>query len=128
MYGEFEVFEETGVRSKMKRFDVKSHVWIDGDLLGLSRHAVEEMQGIAYVQVDKGEYEKGDVCGTVESVKACEDILAPCRLRVVEVNPLIVRAPDTLNERDEWIARVEVLGDDSSLVSKSEYMRSLEGK
>lgn len=124
MCSEFEIF--TGAREEMKRFDIESHVWIEEGVLGLSRHAIEKMEGIAYVQVDGGEYQRGEVFGTVESVKACEDLKSPCHMRVGESNPMIVRAPEVLNERDEWICRVEVMGDDEGMMSEEEYMKSLE--
>jgi len=55
--------------------------------------------------------------GEVESVKAVSDVIAPLSGEIIEVNPKVVEAPETVNEDpygDGWLIRIK-LGDPSEV-------------
>jgi glycine cleavage system H protein len=95
----------------------KDHEWarVDGKLatIGITKFAVESLGDITQVDLPKeGEtFKKGDVIGTVESVKAVSDIYAPVGGKVVKVNTPLADTPEYVNDDcyDEgWMAQIEV--------------------
>ena len=95
----------------------RSHEWvrIDDDVavIGISDHAQSELGDIVYVELPDvdGELSAGDVCGTIESVKAASDMYTPVSGTVIEVNEALDDAPETLNSSpyDEgWILKIQI--------------------
>ena len=115
----------------MKYF-TKTHEWVEkvGDVyrVGISDHAQAEMNDVVFVEpIEPGsEIKKGERLGSIESVKAAEDILAPVDLKVVKFNEALNDEPDLLNraaETDGWIVEVEVLDENqiNELMNEEEY-------
>ncbi len=82
----------------------KSHEWVrpaaDGTaLVGISDYAQAALGDITYVQLPKpgATLAAGAVFGVVESVKAASDLYAPVAGTVLEVNPALNSAPETVN-------------------------------
>jgi glycine cleavage system H protein len=95
----------------------KDHEWarIEGPLatIGISKFAVEHLGDITQVELPKegDQVKRGEVMGTVESVKAVSDIFAPLTGRVVKVNDPLADSPEYVNEDpyDEgWIVQIEL--------------------
>ncbi len=90
--------------SAAQRVFAKSHEWIlveDGKgTVGVSNHAQESLGDIVYVEVaDKGaELTRGDIVGTVESVKAASDIYTPVSGTVIEKNAELDKNPHLVNK------------------------------
>jgi glycine cleavage system H protein len=93
------------------------HEWArtDGKIatIGITQFAVEQLGDITQVDLPReGEHiKKGDVFGTVESVKAVSDLFAPVSGKVLKVNSPVSDSPETINEDcyDEgWLIQVEV--------------------
>ncbi|MGD9497624.1 MAG: glycine cleavage system protein GcvH [Armatimonadota bacterium] len=130
------------MRSGNLLFD-ESHMWVrleddDTAVMGLSDYAQDMMGEIIFVELPEegAAIIRGDACGTVESVKSVEDLLAPASGEVVRVNEDVLDAPETINEDpygDGWLIEVK-LEDKSeleSLMTESEYesfLDSLEGE
>jgi glycine cleavage system H protein len=85
----------------------EDHEWVllevsDGmAMIGITDHAQDQLGDIVYLGEfpDIGEeFERGDVIGVIESVKATSDIYAPLTGTVVEINAELVDGPETLNE------------------------------
>jgi len=83
----------------------KSHEWLrpaaDGTaLVGITDFAQAALGDITYVQLPKPGtvLAAGQVFGVVESVKAASDLYAPVAGTVVEVNPALTAAPETVNQ------------------------------
>lgn len=83
----------------------KSHEWVrlaaDGTaLVGISDYAQAALGDITYVQLPKpgATLAAGAVFGVVESVKAASDLYLPVAGTVVEVNPALTSAPETVNQ------------------------------
>ena len=95
----------------------QDHEWakVDGNVatVGITQFAVESLGDITQVDLpNEGEtVTKGEVFGTVESVKAVSDLFAPVSGKVLKVNTPLRDSPETLNEDcyDEgWMIQVEM--------------------
>jgi glycine cleavage system H protein len=83
---------------------VKSHEWVkklpDGSvLIGITDYAQGSLGDLVFVEVPKTgrKLAAGEACAVVESVKAASDVYAPIAGEVVDANPKLVDAPETLN-------------------------------
>ncbi len=83
----------------------KSHEWAkkqpDGTvLIGITDHAQAALGDLVFVEVPKlgRKIKAGEACAVVESVKAASDVYAPVSGEVVEANPDLANAPETLNQ------------------------------
>lgn len=82
----------------------KDHEWakVEGNRarVGITDHAQGELTDVVYVEmpaVGKA-VKKGEVLGTVESVKAVSEIYAPVSGKVAEVNKGLDDAPESVNK------------------------------
>ena len=94
----------------------KSHEYIKQDVstfhLGISNHAQGELGDITFVELPEvgTQFAAGDVCCTVESVKAVAEIYAPVGFKVVAVNEALEETPELINESSEgngWLISIE---------------------
>jgi glycine cleavage system H protein len=82
----------------------KNHEWarVEGDFafIGITDFAQHSLGDIVFVELPEldTEFEKGDSFGTVESVKAAEDIYIPLSGTVVEINEEISDDPALVNK------------------------------
>jgi glycine cleavage system H protein len=96
----------------------KSHEWVrpaaDGTaLVGITDYAQGSLGDITYVQLPKpgAILAAGQVFGVVESVKAASDLYAPVAGTVLEVNPALVSAPETVNQspyESGWMLKLKL--------------------
>ena len=89
----------------MRRYS-RQHVWLEDGQLGLTQYAIDQMDGVVLIAMERGSYNMGDCIGVVESRKAAEEVSAPCTLRVVEVNSEAEQRPERV-DGDTWLCRVE---------------------
>jgi glycine cleavage system H protein len=113
------------------------HDWarVDGGeaTLGITWFAQDALgELVHYEPPDEGStISKNESYGEVESVKAVSDLVAPLSGEVVEVNPKVVDAPETVNDDpygDGWLVRIR-LSDPSetdSLLDAGAYRALLE--
>ena len=108
----------------MKYF-TKSHEWLDLDgaiaTIGISNHAQELLGDVVFVETPEvgAQLSAGEVCGSIESVKAASDIYAPVSGAVTEINPQLVDRPEIVNEAAEsngWLFKLSL--DDSEQLSQ----------
>jgi len=83
----------------------KSHEWAkkqsDGTVvIGITDHAQSALGDLVFVEVPKAgrKVNAGEACAVVESVKAASDVYAPISGEVLEGNPALAGAPETLNQ------------------------------
>ena len=82
----------------------KTHEWVrvepDGLVVGITDHAQEELSDVVYVEPPAldAEFEAGQACAVVESVKAASDIYAPVAGEVIAVNEELANTPELLNQ------------------------------
>jgi glycine cleavage system H protein len=95
----------------------KDHEWarVEGPAatIGITKFAVDQLGDITMVELPKEgtTFKRGEVIGTVESVKAVSDIYAPLSGKVAKVNDVLENSPEYLNQDpyDEgWMIQVEV--------------------
>ncbi len=95
----------------------KDHEWVelDGDVatVGISKYAADQLGDVVFVETPEvgKKVQKGESLAVVESVKAASDVYAPISGEVVEANPDITGAPETVNADPEggaWFARLKV--------------------
>ncbi len=82
----------------------EDHEWIavDGEVavVGITDFAQQELGDIVYVELPASgqQVKAGDVLGTIESVKAVSEILAPVAGTVVDSNQELDAKPEAVNE------------------------------
>jgi glycine cleavage system H protein len=108
------------------------HDWarIDGDeaVLGVTWFAVDALGELVHYEPPAvgSQVAKNDSYGEVESVKAVSELIAPLSGEVLEVNQLVVDAPETVNEDpygDGWLIRIRLSdsAEPSSLLDVAGY-------
>ena len=95
----------------------KDHEWIrlEGDVavVGITDFAQSELGDIVYVEIETegDELGKDEVFGTVEAVKTVSDLFMPVSGTVVEINPALEDAPETVNTDpygDGWMIKIKI--------------------
>src|ERR1700757_3737001 len=83
----------------------KTHEWLrslpDGSIeIGITDHAQHALGDLVFVEVPKAgrKVAANEACAVVESVKAASDVYAPIAGEVIEGNPKLADAPETLNQ------------------------------
>jgi len=121
----------------LKYLDSHEYVRVEGETatIGISAFAVDQLGDIVFVELpDVDEtLEKGETFGTVESVKAVEDMYAPVSGTVIEQNTAVVDAPETIAEDpygQGWLLKVQMSNPDEAndVLSADEYRAKVEGQ
>ncbi len=113
-------------------FYTKDHEWarIDGNqaTIGITKFAADQLGDVTMVELpDEGDsVTKGQVFGTVESVKSVSDLFAPVDGKVAKVNDPLGDSPEYVNEDpyDEgWMIVIELANPDDrdELMSAEQY-------
>ena len=84
----------------LKYADTHEYIKQEGDLLrlGISEFAIDQLGDIVFVELaEKGEVlKKGETFGTVESVKAVEEVFLPFSGEIIDRNEEIIDNPEIL--------------------------------
>jgi glycine cleavage system H protein len=111
----------------------RDHEWIreaeDGSfVVGITDHAQSALGELVFVELPEtdSEFEVGDGCAVVESVKAASDVFAPLSGTVVEVNERLANAPELVNRDpygDGWLFRLKLAVEEDleDLLSAADY-------
>ena len=81
----------------------KEHEWVLGEgdaaTVGISNYAQDQLGDIVYVELPEvgKEVAKGEVIGSIESVKAVSEVYAPLSGTVMAINDELDGAPETMN-------------------------------
>ncbi|MBS7640554.1 MAG: glycine cleavage system protein GcvH [Candidatus Bathyarchaeia archaeon] len=80
--------------------------------IGITDYAQKQLREIVFVELPGAgtEIRKGEPYGTIESVKAVSDLVAPLTGKVVEVNEKVTEDPGTVNRDpygDGWLIIIE---------------------
>ncbi|MCB0309365.1 MAG: glycine cleavage system protein GcvH [Bdellovibrionales bacterium] len=119
----------------------KDHEWAKYDekkkivTLGITDYAQSKLGDVVHIDLpDEGdEVRLEEPFGSVESVKAVEDIFAPVSGDIIEVNSILLDAPDVINEDpygEGWIIKVKVLDNSflDDLMSAESYQAYTESQ
>lgn len=102
--------------------------------IGITAFAIDQLGDVVFIELpDPGtSITKGETFGTVESVKAVEDIYAPLSGEVLEINSGLVDNPEQIGEDPygiSWLLKVRVqdTSDVTDFMSAEEYRSKVEG-
>ena len=114
----------------------ESHEWVrvEGDLatIGISDFAQHELGDIVFVELPEAgsKVSSGEPCGSIEAVKAVEDLISPVSGKVEEKNSDLEDTPDLINKspyEEGWLMKVRLsnLDELENLLSASEYQKNI---
>jgi glycine cleavage system H protein len=121
----------------LKYLDSHEYARLDGEIatIGISAFAIDQLGDIVFLELpDIGEaIAQGETFGTVESVKAVEDLKAPLSGTVIERNNAVIEAPEQLAEDpygEAWMLKIRVNDIDEleDALSAAEYRALTEGE
>ena len=113
----------------------RSHEWIkiEGDSVsvGISHYAQDQLGEVVYVELPEvgTAFAVGDELGTLESVKAVSEFLAPVAGEVLEVNTRLEDEPNLVNDDsygDGWLVKLSGSADGEELLDAAGYKEFLE--
>ena len=89
---------------------------VDGNIgtMGITDHAQEQLSDIVFVEIvvsEDDEVKQGEICASVESVKAAADVYLPVSGKVIEVNEALPDAPEVINSDPygaAWMVKLEI--------------------
>ncbi len=109
----------------------KEHEWLrmEGDqgVIGVTDFAASELGDIVYIELPGTgtSIKAGESLGSIETVKAVEDLYSPVSGVVVDVNVKLEDNPELVNEDpfgDGWMVRLQVENlEGAELLSAEEY-------
>ncbi len=117
--------------------DTHEYLKIDGDIvtIGITEFAIDQLGDVVFLELPElgDNVEAGEKFGTIESVKAVEDLKSPVDGEVLERNDQLLDAPEQIGDDpygDGWLIRVKAddldnLDDD--IMTAEEYSEQVEG-
>ncbi|HIC70302.1 MAG TPA: glycine cleavage system protein GcvH [Candidatus Latescibacteria bacterium] len=126
---------ESGIPEELRYSE--QHEWVslddDAGTIGITDYAQTELGDIVFVELPEvGErFEKGQAFGSVEAVKAVEDLYCPIAGEVVEVNDTLEEGADQVNGDpygSGWMIklRLDNPADADGLLSAADYASLIE--
>lgn len=94
----------------------KDHEWVrvsgERAQVGITDYAQKQLGDVVYLELPEvgRTFNKGDVFGTIESVKAVSELYAPLGGEVVEVNSDLAQKPESVNSdpHGAWMVVLKV--------------------
>jgi glycine cleavage system H protein len=121
----------------LKYLDSHEYARLEGEIatIGITAFAVDQLGDIVFLELPEvgDAVEKGEKFGTIESVKAVEDLNAPLTGTVIEVNESLMDSPEQIAEDpygEAWLMKIRV-DDPTELddaLSAAEYQEQVEGE
>ncbi len=116
----------------------KDHEWakVDGDKvrIGITDYAQDQLGDVVFVEVPEvgATFERGQECGTLESVKAVASMYIPLSGEIVAVNTELEGSPALVNTdpyAGGWIAEVKAadLSELDALMGADAYLEMIRG-
>ena len=117
--------------------DTHEYLKIDGDIItiGITEFAIDQLGDVVFIELPElgDNVESGEKFGTIESVKAVEDLKSPVNGEVLERNDQLLDSPEQIGDDpygDGWLIRVKAddLDDiDDDTMTSDEYAEQVEG-
>jgi glycine cleavage system H protein len=122
----------------LKYLDSHEYVRIEGEIatIGISAFAVDQLGDIVFLELPEigDSIEVGESFGSIESVKAVEDLYPPIAGTVIDRNESAIESPEMIGEDpygEGWLLKIRVDNLDDELadvLSASEYRAQVEGE
>ena len=121
----------------LQYMDTHEYLKIDGDIItiGITEFAIDQLGDVVFLELPElgDNVEAGEKFGTIESVKAVEDLKSPVDGEVLERNDQLLDAPEQIADDpygDGWLIRVKAddldwLDDDT--MTADEYSEQVDG-
>ncbi|WP_072619214.1 glycine cleavage system protein GcvH [Spirulina major] len=121
----------------LKYLDSHEYVRLDGEIatIGITSFALDQLGDIVFLELPEmgDDVEAGEGFGTIESVKAVEDLKAPISGTVIDRNEGLIDAPESLAEDpygEGWLIKIRIAdpdGDLEDVLTAAEYKAQVEG-
>jgi glycine cleavage system H protein len=117
--------------------DSHEYVRIDGEIatIGITEFAVHELGDIVFLELPEigDALTRGENFGTIESVKAVEELNSPVTGTVIERNETLINSPEEVSEDpygEGWFLKVRVNdpGEVEDALTADEYRAQVEGE
>jgi glycine cleavage system H protein len=121
----------------LKYLDTHEYVRLEGEIatIGITEFAVDQLGDVVFLELPEvgDAITKGDTFGSIESVKAVEDLNAPVTGTVIERNDELIDSPEQVAEDpygEAWFLKVRVNDPDEihDALSADEYRAQVEGE
>ncbi len=122
----------------LKYLDSHEYVRLDGEIatIGVSAFAIEQLGDLVFLELPEigDAVEVGESFGTIESVKAVEDLYPPISGTVIDRNEAMIESPESIADDpygEGWLLKVRVDNPDDELtdtLSAGEYRAQVEGE
>ena len=107
----------------------KDHEWIrlegDNARVGVTDYAQKQLGDVVYLELPEvgRKLKKGEVFGTIESVKAVSELYSPVDGEVTDVHSALVQHPEAVNKDplSSWMIAVKVTGGQDGLMDAGAY-------
>ena len=107
----------------------KDHEWIrlgNGEAqVGITDYAQKQLGDVVYLELPAvgRSLKKGEVFGTIESVKAVSELYSPVDGEVTEVHGDLVQHPESVNKdpHASWMITMKVTGGEQDLIDAAAY-------
>lgn len=114
----------------------KDHEWVrfNGDeaRVGITEYAQKQLGDVVYLELpDVGRtLKKGEVFGTIESVKAVSELFSPVGGQVTDVNKTLTDRPEVVNTdpHGSWMIALKLAGDadQKDLLDAGQYTKLIQ--
>ena len=121
----------------LRYLDTHEYVRLEGEIatIGITAFAVDQLGDIVFLELPEigDAITKGDTFGSIESVKAVEDLNAPVTGTVIERNDAIIDSPEQVADDpygEGWLMKIRVndLNEIDDAMTASEYSAQVEGE
>jgi glycine cleavage system H protein len=121
----------------LRYLDSHEYVRLDGDIatIGISEFAVDQLGDIVFLELPEigNAITLGDKCGTIESVKAVEELNSPITGIVIERNDTLIDSPELIADDpygEGWFIKVRVndAAEIEEAMTADEYRDLVEGE
>ncbi|KAB8330349.1 glycine cleavage system protein GcvH [Scytonema tolypothrichoides VB-61278] len=120
----------------LRYLDTHEYVRLEGEIatIGITEFAVDQLGDIVFLDLPEvgDAVSKEETFGTIESVKAVEDLNSPVTGTVIERNEALIESPEQLADDpygEGWLLKVRVnkTGEIDDALTANEYSRQVEG-
>jgi glycine cleavage system H protein len=122
----------------LRYLDTHEYIRLDGEIatVGITSFAIDQLGDIVFLELpEAGDALKaGEKFGTIESVKAVEDLNSPISGTVIDRNEALIESPEEIAEDpygEGWLLKLRVDNPDDELVetlTADEYRAQVEGE
>ncbi len=120
----------------LKYLDTHEYVRLEGEIatIGITEYAVDQLGDIVFLELPEigDAVTKEETFGSIESVKAVEDLSSPVTGTVIERNEAMLESPELVAEDpygEGWLLKVRVNdpGEIDDAMTAQEYSAQVEG-